>query len=113
MLKSLIWSTLNWTPGISFSNNGISLTPFLLPSVPKLLTFIKVIDFLTGSTSLSTPSYLTSALVISDILLPKILPDYKDPPVPMSGPRDPVLGNVSSVGLDILFYEIFNFNFRA
>jgi hypothetical protein len=61
------------------SMTGISLTPLLLPSVPKLLTLIRVIDFLIGSTSLRIPSYRTNALVINEILLPKMLPDWSPP----------------------------------
>ena len=79
ILKSLTWSTLNLASEISPSVGGISLVPPRLPSLPKLLTLIRTIALLTGSTSDNTPSYLTNAVVIIDSLLPRMFEDERPP----------------------------------
>ena len=77
-LKSLICSTLNLTILSSASEGAISLTPYLRPSEPCDFTFSSVIDFSTGFTSVRIPSYLTYALVTSDIMLPRIFDELID-----------------------------------
>jgi hypothetical protein len=66
-------STLNLTVPRMFSFGGISFSPFLRPSVPNYLTFLRLMVFLTLSTSVRVPSYLLSAFVINEMYDPIIL----------------------------------------